>query len=128
MHNYVYVYACVYLYIATDSWIKTKGACRYTDESFRTAAEPSIERTSLDQCKKFCAEELNMCDAFDTDAKGTVCHFFKNENGKKHTGDGRDADFCYVRNTKNVESSTIKAPALDGLYGCRYALCMCVCI
>ena len=98
-------------YSFIDSWIKTTGACRYSDgHSFNTFA--SVNVTSHNACKDFCIEHLNKCDAFDTD--GHKCFLFNDKHGKKHTGNGLGADFCYVRDLNATQGSASDS----GLYAC----------
>ena len=40
--------------MCAGSWIKTKGACRYSDGSFN--AFTSSKATPLDACKEFCVK------------------------------------------------------------------------
>ena len=78
--------------MCAGSWIKTKGACRYSDGSFNAIA--SSKATTPDACKEFCAKN-SKCDAFDTD--GDKCVLFHHQDGKTHTGNGEGGDFCYIR-------------------------------
>ena len=78
--------------MCVGSWIKTRGACRYSDGSFNAFA--STKATTHDACKEFCVKN-SKCDAFDTD--GNECVLFQHQDGKKHTGNGEEANFCYIR-------------------------------
>ena len=78
--------------MCAGSWIKTKGACRYSDGSFN--AFTSSKATAHDACKEFCIKN-SKCDAFDTD--GGECVLFHHQDGKTHTGNGKGDDFCYIR-------------------------------
>ena len=86
------------LYSFIDSWIKTTGACRYSD-GYLFNVFASVKVTSHNACKDLCIQHLNKCDAFDTD--GDECFLFNDKDGKKHTGNGRGADFCYVRDLRS---------------------------
>ena len=88
--------------MCAGSWIKTKGACRYSDGSFNAFA--SSTATTPNACKEFCVKN-SKCDAFDTD--GDECVLFQHQNGKTHTGNGEGTvDFCYVRDSSSSSSST----------------------
>ena len=78
--------------MCAGSWIKTKGACRYSDGSFNAFA--SSKATAPNACKEFCIKN-SKCDAFDTD--GDECVLFQHQDGKTHTGNGKGNDFCYIR-------------------------------
>ena len=85
--------ACEILHdMCAGSWIKTKGACRYSDGSFNAFA--SSKATTPDACKEFCVKN-SKCDAFDTN--GDECVLFQHQDGKTHTGNGEGDDFCYIQ-------------------------------
>ena len=88
--------------MCAGSWIKTKGACRYSDGSFNAFA--SSKATTPNACKEFCIKN-SKCDAFDTD--GDKCVLFQHQDGKTHTGNGEGTvDYCYVRDSSSSSTST----------------------
>ena len=88
--------------MCAGSWVKTKGACRYSDGSFNAFA--SSKATTRDACKDFCVENPK-CDAFDTD--GDKCVLFQHRDGKTHTGNGEGTvDYCYVRDSSSTSFTT----------------------
>ena len=108
-NNVIFLYAILSIslhgIVADVAWIKTKGACRYSDGSFR-GTNPSFANTKVsnhDECKDFCIKH-SKCDAFNTD--GSECFLFGHKDGKKYTGDGKGLDFCYIRAVKTPATST----------------------
>ena len=77
------------LYSFIDSWIKTTGACRYSD-GYLFNVLASVKVTSHNACKDFCIQHLDKCDAFDTD--GDECFLFNDKDGKKKENDGGEAE------------------------------------
>merc|ERR1711939_179822 len=79
------------------SWIKTKGACRYSADSFNAFVSIANE-TNHDACREFCIEN-SKCDAFDTD--GDKCVLFRRQGNTSNR-----AESCYVRDSAPPTSIT----------------------
>ena len=107
--------------MCAGSWIKTKGACRYSDGSFNAFA--SAKATTHDACREFCIKN-SKCDAFDSD--GDECFLFQHQDGKTHTGNGEGAGFCYIRGSSeggNVFCSSFAVILV--LLGCQVIMIYC---